>query len=136
MSQGETDQAPGIVVAPLGRRLFAILGGAIAWGLHVLGSYAVVAIGCVAGWAGTASQAVAIGTVVLAGLAAWSTLFAWHEWRRVSGGQRWDDGLNEPRGWYAWLMLVGVLMGVTSVLAILLEGSGSLLLPPCGWDAR
>jgi hypothetical protein len=69
-------------------------------------------------------------------LAVWSTLIAWREWRRASGDQRWDDSLNEPRGWYAWLMLAGVLLGVTSIFAILLEGSGPLLLPACGWDVR
>lgn len=136
MSQGETEQPPGVVIAPLGRRLFAILGGAIAWTLHFLGSYAVIAIGCVAGWAPTARLVVAVGTVLFAGVAAWSTLIAWHEWRRVSGGQRWDEALNEPRGWYPWLMLIGVLMGLTSILTIVLEGSGSLLLPACGWNAR
>jgi hypothetical protein len=136
MSQGETEPIVSTAGVSATRILFALLGGAIAWSLHFLGSYAVVAIGCVAGWARTATLAVAAGTVMFAGVAALSTLIAWREWRRVSGGQRWDEGLNEPRGWYAWLMLTGVLMGVTSLLAILLEGSGSLLLPACGWDVR
>ncbi len=136
MSQGETEQviAPGNV--PTSRLLFAILGGAIAWTIHFLGSYAVVAIGCVAGWPRTAVTIVGLGTVLLGGVAVWSTVVAWREWRRVSSDQPVDAGLNEPRGWYAWLMLTGVLMGITSLVTIVLEGSGSLLLPACGWDVR
>ena len=50
MSQGQTEQALGTAGASVGRTLFAVLGGAIAWTLHFMGSYAVVAVGCV-GWA-------------------------------------------------------------------------------------
>ena len=120
MSQGETEQAIPPGVRSPGRTLFAMFGGVAAWTLHFLGSYAVVAI----------------ITVVLAALAAWSTLSAWRGWRRVSGGQAWDQALGEPRGWFAWLMTIGVLLGATSVLTILLEGMGALMLPPCGWDVR
>jgi hypothetical protein len=115
--------------------LFAIFGGVVAWSLHFLGSYAVVAIGCVAGWAGI-TAIVGLATGLLAGVALWSTLVAWREWRRSSGEQQWDAALSEPRGWYSWLMITGVLLGITSAFTILLEGFGSLLLPVCGWDAR
>ena len=135
MSQGETEQAIPPGVRSPGRTLFALFGGVAAWTLHFLGSYAVVAIGCVARWRGIV-EVVVIITVVLAALAAWSTLSAWRGWRRVSGGQAWDQALGEPRGWFAWLMTIGVLLGATSVLTILLEGMGALMLPPCGWDVR
>lgn len=135
MSQGETDQPAGIEVPSTGRMLFALLGGAIAWTLHFLGSYAIVAIGCVAGWNRT-TVIVAIVTVLLGALAVWSTVAAWREWRRASGDQRWDTALSEPRGWYAWLMMAGVLLGGTSAFTILLEGFGPLVLPVCGWDVR
>ena len=110
-------------------------GGAIAWVLHFLGSYALVAIGCVAVWPST-RVVVAAETAVLAALALWSTVVAWREWRRSSGEQRWDTALSEPRGWYSWLMTFGVLMGITSVFTIVLEGFGTLTLPLCGWNAR
>jgi hypothetical protein len=135
MSQGETEQAVGTAGTAAGRTLFALLGGAICWTVHFLGSYAVVAIGCVAGWPST-RLIVAAETVVLAALALWSTVVAWCEWRRSSGEQRWDTALSEPRGWYSWLMTVGVLMGITSVFAIVLEGFGTLMLHLCGGNAR
>jgi hypothetical protein len=135
MSQGETEQAVGTAGTSVKRTLFAVLGGAIAWTLHFLGSYAVVAIGCVAGWPSTRSI-VAVLTAALAALALWSTMVAWREWRRSSGEQRWDTALSEPRGWYSWLMTGGVLMGITSAFTIVLEGFGPLMLPLCGWNVR
>jgi hypothetical protein len=135
MSQGETEQAVGTAGTSVGRLLFAVLGGAIAWSLHFLGSYAVVSVGCVTGWDSTL-WIVAAGTAVLAALALWSTVVAWREWRRSSHGQPWDTALSEPRGWYSWLMTVGVLLGITSAFTIVLEGFGTLMLPLCGWDVR
>jgi hypothetical protein len=54
----------------------------------------------------------------------------------VSPGQGWDSALSEPRGRVAFLMLTGVILGGISLLAILLEGLGTLALPLCGWDVR
>jgi hypothetical protein len=135
MTQGETEQQVGLGGAPTGRLLFALLGGAAAWSFHFLGSYALASIGCVAGWHGI-KESLAVGTVVLGAIAAWSTLIAWRDWRRVSAGQPWDAALGEPRGWFAFLMLTGVLLGAVSVLTIALEGLGTLILPVCGWDVR
>lgn len=135
MSQGESEHPAGVTLPPTRYTLFALLGGAVAWTLHFLGSYALVAIGCVAGWGGIRTG-LAAGTVALLAVALWSTVLAWHAWRRVSGGQQWDIALSEPRGWFAFLMLTGVLMGAVAALTIALEGMGTLALPVCGWDAR
>jgi hypothetical protein len=135
MSQGETEQAVGTAGTSVGRTLFAVLGGALAWTLHFLGSYAIVAVGCVAGWSSTRVM-VAAGTVVLTAVAVWSTFVAWREWRRSGSDQPWDTALSEPRGWYSWLMTFGILLGITSTFTIVLEGFGTLMLPLCGWDVR
>ncbi len=135
MTQGETEPQPGIESAPTGRLLFGLLGGAAAWSLHFLGSYAVASIGCVAGWQGI-REILAVGTLVLGAAAVWSTVVAVREWRRVSGSQPMDAALGEPRGWFAFLMLTGVLLGAMSVLAIVLEGFGTLTLAACGWNVR
>jgi hypothetical protein len=135
MSQGETEQAVGTAGTSVGRMLFAVLGGAVAWSLHFLGSYAVVSVGCVARW-GSTLWIVAAGTAAFGALALWSTVVAWREWRRSSQGQAWDTALSEPRGWYSWLMTVGVLLGITSAFTIVLEGFGTLMLPLCGWNVR
>jgi hypothetical protein len=135
MTQGETEHQRGIERAPTGRLLFGLLGGAAAWSLHFLGSYAVAAIGCVAGWRGT-REILAGGTLVLGAVALWSTVVALREWRRVSGDQPMDAALGEPRGWFAFLMLTGMLLGALSVLTIAVEGFGTLTLAACGWDVR
>jgi hypothetical protein len=135
MSQGETEQAIGTAGASTPRTLFAMFGGAIAWTLHFLGSYAVMAIGCGAGSPSTRGI-VAGETAVLAALALWATVVAWREWRRSSGEQRWDTALSEPRGWYSWLMTFGVIMGITAAFTVVLEGFGTLMLPLCGWNVR
>jgi hypothetical protein len=135
MTQGETEQQLGAEGAPTGRLLFAVLGGAAAWSVHFLAGYAVSSIGCSAGWRGIREVMVA-GTVMLGAIAVWSTLVAWRDWRRVSAGQAWDAALGEPRGWFAFLMLTGVLLGAMSALTIALEGFGTLWLPACGWNVR
>lgn len=135
MTQGATEQQPGTVTLRAGWVLFALLGGSVAWTLHFLGAYAVAAIGCVARWRGI-RESLALGTVALAIVALWSTLVAWRAWRQASAGQPWDSALGEPRGWFAFLMLTGALLGGISAFTILLEGFGTLMLPVCGWNAR
>ena len=135
MSQGETEQAVGTTGRSVRTTLFAVLGGALAWSLHFLGGYALLSIGCVARWESTTGIVVA-ATALLGGIAVWSTAVAWREWRRSSDDQPWDISLSEPRGWYSWLMTVGVLMGATSAFTIVLEGFGTLMLPLCGWNVR
>lgn len=135
MSQGESEQAIGTAGTSTGRTMFAVLGGSLAWALHFLASYALVSVGCVAGWSATVPILVA-GTVGLGAVALWSTLIAWREWRRTGGGMPWDVALSEPPGWYVWLMTGGVLLGITSTFTILLEGLGTLMLPLCGWNVR
>jgi hypothetical protein len=135
MTQGETDQRLGPGATPAGRLLFGVLGGFAAWTVHFLLSYAIASIGCVEGWRGL-REILALETALLAGIALWSTAVAWRDWRRVSPGQPWDSALNEPRGWFAFLMVTGALLGLISTLAIVLEGFGTLMLPVCGWNVR
>lgn len=135
MTQGETELGTGTAVVTTGRTIFAVVGGAVGWTVHFTGSYALAAIGCVAGWRGI-RESLAVGTVVLAMVAIWSTVVAYRDWRRSSGDQPWDSGLSEPRGWFPFLMLTGLLLGGMSAFTILLEGFGTLMLPVCGWDVR
>jgi len=135
MTQGGTERAVVAAGTSVGRTLFAVLGGALAWSLHFLVSYALVSVGCVARWGGTLWILV-VGTVLLAALALWSTVVAWRGWRGSGDDQPWDTALSEPAGWYSWLMTVGVLMGITSAFTIVLEGFGTLMLPLCGWNVR
>jgi hypothetical protein len=130
VSQGALDHdARHEVGGPLSQ-LFAAFGGAMAWVIHFLGSYAYITIGCMSRWPGV-GPAVGGATLVMAGVAAWSALLAWRDWRRVSAGQRWSEALSEPRGWFAWLMLLGVLVGGFAAFVILVQGLGAAILPVC-----
>jgi hypothetical protein len=132
VTQGESEPTPGTVDRSAPRTLFAIVGGPLAWAVHFLGAYALVAVGCVAGWGGVRAS-LALGTVALGGVATAATLAAWRAWRRSSATQHWDEALLEPRGWFAFLMLTGVGLGLLSVVTILLEGLGTLWLSVCDW---
>lgn len=48
------------------RLLFALLGGAFAWTLHLLASYAVVAVGCARGWAAARPALIVVTLAALA----------------------------------------------------------------------
>lgn len=130
MSQGATAHDPRHDIGGWFSQLFAVLGGAAAWVLHFLGSYAYVTVGCMSRWPAV-GPTVGVGTFALAGVAAWSAVLAWRDWKRVSEGQRWTEALSEPRGWFAWLMLLGVLVGGFAAFTILLQGVGAILLPVC-----
>lgn len=130
MNQGAIGHDPRHDVGGIGSQVFAVFGGAIAWVIHFLGSYAFITIGCMSRWPGV-GLVVGISTLIMAGVAAVAALLAWRDWRRVSEGQRWTEALSEPRGWFAWLMLLGVLVGGFAAFTILLQGMGAAILPVC-----
>jgi hypothetical protein len=130
VSQGQTAHDPRHETGGWLSQVFAVFGGAFAWVVHFLGSYAFVTIGCMSRLPGI-GPIVGVGTFALAGVAAWSAILAWRDWRRVSDGQRWNDALSEPRGWFAWLMMLGVLVGGFAAFTIVLQGIGAVLLPVC-----
>jgi hypothetical protein len=60
------------------RRFFGVFGGPLAWTLHLLLSYAVVAVGCATRWNGTAVALVAI-TIACAATSAGAGVVAWRD---------------------------------------------------------
>jgi hypothetical protein len=99
----------------------AILGAALAWTLHLLASYAVVALACARGWR-SAGPALAALTVVCVAAALGSGLLAWRRWRAESAAEA------EAR---PALMLMGLLASPVFTLAILLGGIVPAVLPLC-----
>lgn len=132
MSESDAPLESGTAGEPLGWLLFAFLGGALAWTIHFLGSYAVLGIGCAGGWGASIPIILLLGTLVLTGVAVWAGLLALRGWRRAGDGQSWDRALSEPRGWVGFLMMAGLLLSVISAFTILLEGIPSLFVPACG----
>ncbi|HEX5819430.1 MAG TPA: hypothetical protein VFY20_11150 [Gemmatimonadales bacterium] len=110
--------------------LFALLGGSVAWAVHFLGSYVLVAVGCAMGWGGMRA-ALAVATLALAAVAGAATWLAFREWRSEAGVMPWDVALSETHSWRAFLMLSGILLGALATGTILLEGFASLAVPLC-----
>ncbi len=119
---------------PIGRgRLFvAVFGAAIAWSLHLLVSYLLIAVFCNTGWPGLRAALVA-ATLLSAAGAAVSGVVAYRAWRRWVDGQAWDAALHDPRGRATgFLLVMGMVAAGLFLLSILLGGVPPFLLPGCG----
>jgi hypothetical protein len=105
---------------------FGVLGGALAWSVHLLLSYALVAPACVTGsvWM---LHAVTIGTLLLTVLAG---LVSYRAWQRQRADARNGVGSPESDGG-RFMALSGLVLNPLFGLAILLEGLPVVILSPC-----
>ena len=115
--------------------LFALLGSAIAWSLHLLASYVLLAAGCTGRWAGTRPALVAVSVVALA-LCAWSGLVAWRRWRAARRVDRptddaWDARMGERTARVSFLMVVGLALAIVFGLGVVYEALTVFLAPLC-----
>lgn len=107
------------------RLLFALLGGALAWTLHLFASYAVVAVGCLHGWSGARPTLAAV-TFAALGLALSAGIVA------VRSGS--DDRLLGPETGAAterFTLGLGVRLSALFGFLILLGGLVPFLAPLC-----
>jgi hypothetical protein len=105
---------------------FGALGGALAWTVHLLLSYALVAPACAAGgvWM---LHAVTVGTLAPTILAGLLSHRAWQRHRAdPQTGVR-----GEKSGWRRFMALAGLVLSVLFGLAIVLEGLPAAILSPC-----
>ena len=126
---------------PSGRRLLlALLGGPLAWTLHLLAGYLVVTVWCSSGWSG-ADQVVGILTLLCAGAAAASGMLAFRLWRQgqrvllrdeePGGPESWDSRMGERGARGAFLAVLALLMGGLFAYLIVLQGLPPLFAPTC-----
>jgi hypothetical protein len=94
-----------------------VFGGPVAWTLHLLASYAIVAIGCSARWNGTALALVAI-TVGCAAVSVGSGVVAWR-----------DRSRTEPTA--RLLGTIGLGLALLFLGVILLAGAVPAMVPLC-----
>jgi len=115
-----------------GRLFFAVFGAAIAWSLHLLVSYLIIAVFCNTGWPGLRAALVAATLLSAAGAAA-SGIVAYRTWRAHVDGQAWDAALHDPHGRATgFLLVMGMVAAGLFLLIILLGGLPPFLLPGCG----
>jgi hypothetical protein len=112
---------------------FAVLGGAGAWGLHLLAAWGTDELACASGHrdvAGVPLTTVLILAVVVPGAVALAALgAAWLAWRRTSRDGR-DNG-DAGTGRAHLMALVGLGANLLFVAIIAFGGAAVLVLPPC-----
>lgn len=135
-------QVGGSGVRPaMGRRMaIALLGSPVAWVVHFLGTYFIVALWCAATWPGLR---VAITVFTLAALVASvaTGVVAHRLWRRGQSALVTDAEPGEPEAWDArmgergarmsFLAVLALFMAAVFTLLILLEGLPALLAQAC-----
>jgi hypothetical protein len=115
--------------------LFALLGGAVAWSLHLLASYTLLAYGCTSKWAGTRPALAAISLAALA-VTAWSGRVARRSWLVAREVDRptddaWDARMGERTARVSFLMVVGLVLAVVFSIGIVYEATTIFLAPLC-----
>jgi hypothetical protein len=115
--------------------LFALLGGATAWSVHLLASYTLLAYACSSRWGGLRPALVAIALVALA-VTAWSGVIARRRWLVARAIDRpeddsWDARMGERTARASFLMVTGLVLSVIFALGILYEGVVIFLAPLC-----
>lgn len=125
---------------PIGRLLLALLGSPVAWTVHLLLGYVLVAVSCsVPGI--RADLGIAVLTAVCAGMAVASGVLAVRLWResqrqllvdREPGGpEPWDARMGERGARSVFLAVVALFMAVLFTYLILLQGLPPLFASSC-----
>lgn len=125
---------------PTRHLVLATLGPAVAWTVHLLAAYVVVAAWCTAGWSGTAAVIAAL-TVACAVASLAAGVLAWRVWRRGQAALRTDEEPGEPGPWdarmgergarVAFIGVVGLFMAGIFTYLIVLEALPLLFTPIC-----
>lgn len=135
-------QAGGSDLRPeVGRPMvLALLGGPVAWIVHFLGTYFIVALWCAARWGGI-RVAIAAFTAVMLAVAVAAGALALRLWRRGQDALVSDAEPGEPESWDArmgergarmsFLAVVALFMAALFSLLIVLEGLPGLLTQAC-----
>lgn len=131
MRHGRPRDHPDHVPAEPAVLLFGLLGGPVAWSLHLFASYLLVTLACTTSWKG-GRIALAVVTVVLALCAIGATALSRRNWRRVDRDHSWDVVLSDHSGHEAFLWVVGTILGGIFAAAIVLAGASSLVALSCG----
>jgi glucose uptake protein GlcU len=102
--------------------IFAVLGGPLAWSVHLLLSYLLVTLACSTEWT-SIGPALAITTAFSVLLSALAGVVAYRRWQGVSTDTHQDQA--------TFLMLVGMMLAGLFLLAIVLGGLVPLSVPYC-----
>ena len=110
--------------------LFAFLGPPVAWSLHFLLIYFLVALFCTTGWSG-AAVSVGVATVPFAAISVAAGVVSYRRWRERREGQAWDRAAAEPGGWGTFFLVMGMFGAVLFTVMIVAEAVPVLFVPTC-----
>lgn len=115
--------------------LFALLGAATAWSLHLLLSYVLLAWGCSSRWTGTRPALAVLSAVALAITVA-SGMIARRCWLVARAVDRptddaWDARMGERTARVSFLMVVGLVLAAIFSLGVVYEALTVFLAPLC-----
>lgn len=133
---GATDLAPRI-----GRELLlAVVGPPLAWTVHLLGAYVMVALWCAEQWPGLTLAVLALTAACFVASAASGILAyrLWHRGRQALSTDRepgapesWDARMGERGARFVFLAVLAMFMAVLFSYLIVLEGLPPLFAPHC-----
>ncbi len=104
----------------------AVASGTVAWGIHLVGSYALVPVACATGIAWIL-HAVTILTLIPTAYGTWYCFRVWKRYR----GQVGPSPHGRSAEYQQYLGLVGALLNALYVFVIALEGLPVAIMNPC-----
>lgn len=115
--------------------LFALLGGAVAWTVHLLAAYTLVTVDCSTEWNG-GRLTVGVLTLVSLAVTAAAGLLARRLWLRARAVDRpvddaWDARMGERTARVSFLAVVGLVLAILFAVAIVYEAMPLLMVPVC-----
>jgi small-conductance mechanosensitive channel len=118
----------GDLSAPKGRWLvLALAGGPVAWTVHLLAGYVIVALWCAEGWAGV-GMAIGVLTLLCAAGAVGAGVLSFRLWRRAQAGLLSDEEPGGPESWDARMGERGARAAFLSVMSLFLAALFLLLI--------
>lgn len=115
--------------------LFALLGGALMWVLHILGAYVLITWACAEDWPHVRLVLLAL-TVVTVAVTAWSGVVARHQWLRARATDRPTDDAGDARmgertARVSFIMVTGLLLAVVFGAAEIFQALAMPFTPLC-----
>jgi nicotinamide riboside transporter PnuC len=110
--------------------LFTLLGPPIAWSLHFLVIYFLVALYCTEAWTG-AGVAIVVTTIVFGAISFVAGWLAYQRWRQRGEGVGIVSAMAEQSDWGSFILLMGLLGSILFTFLIVAEALPAAFVPLC-----
>jgi hypothetical protein len=114
----------------IGVLLFALLGPPVAWSLHFLALYFLVALYCTEAWEG-AGVAILVTTIAFGAVSAAAGWAAYRGWKRDTEQASFEAAMAGDSGWGKFILLMGLLSSILFTFIIVAEALPPVFVPLC-----